>query len=58
MKLGAKRSGLLVFNVQLDIDMAELATWSPERIKALMDGLAQVIKARDGDGATPPPTKR
>lgn len=39
-------AGALKFNIGINVDMAELATWSPERITAFFSGMAQVIAAK------------
>lgn len=36
------------FDVSLRVDMAEFATWSPDRIKAFFNGLATVLSAKAG----------
>ena len=43
--------GGVQFDVSINIDMADLAQWSPDRIAAFMEGLAKVIAAK-GSSAT------
>lgn len=38
--------GALDLNIRINVDMAELAKWSPDRITAFMSGLAQVLAAK------------
>jgi len=38
--------GAVNFNVSVRIDMAEFATWKPERIAAFFNGMAQVLAAK------------
>ena len=35
--------------VNIEVDMAEVATWRPERITAFFSGLAAVVAARQDD---------
>jgi len=44
---GGRASGNSVqFNVEVHVDMAEVATWAPDRITAFFAGIAQVIAAK------------
>ncbi|MGE0273770.1 MAG: hypothetical protein AB7H88_18485 [Vicinamibacterales bacterium] len=36
------------FNINVDVSMTELGSWSPERITALFAGIAQVMAAKSG----------
>lgn len=38
--------GAVQFKVDVSVDMAEFATWSPDRISAFFSGLAEVLKAK------------
>lgn len=38
--------GLVQFGVSVRVDMAELSTWSPDRIAAFFGGIAQVLAAK------------
>lgn len=38
--------GMLRFNVDVNVDMREFASWSPERISAFWAGIAQVLAAK------------
>jgi hypothetical protein len=42
--------GGVAFNVRLQVEMSELATWSPERITAFFAGIAQVLAAKGTSG--------
>ena len=38
--------GGVTFNVNVQVDMAEFATWRPERISAFFRGIAEVLAAK------------
>lgn len=40
--------GGVQFSVDVNVDMKEIATWSPERINAFFAGIAQVLAAKGG----------
>lgn len=42
----AQPSGVVQFGVSVKVDMAELSTWSAERITAFFGGIAQVLAAK------------
>lgn len=42
--------GAIQFSVNIDVDMAEIAKWRPDRITAFFGGLAAVVAAKKGDG--------
>jgi hypothetical protein len=45
--------GSMRFQVDIRVDMAEVATWKPERIAAFFNGMAQVLAAKRGtDGSS------
>jgi hypothetical protein len=39
-------AGGVTFNVDVSVDMAEFATWRPERIQAFFRGIAEVLAAK------------
>jgi len=44
----------VAFDVRLQVDMAEMATWSPDRITAFFGGIAAVLAAKNAsENATP-----
>lgn len=40
--------GAIHFNVSVKVEMAELATWPPQRINAFFNGIAAVMRAKAG----------
>jgi hypothetical protein len=45
--------GSISLAVNIEVDMAEVATWRPERIAAFFSGLAAVVAAKRGEGHNP-----
>jgi hypothetical protein len=43
-----KPLGGVQFSIAIDVDIAELSTWSPDRLTAFFSGLAAVIAAKEG----------
>ena len=42
--------GAISLNVSIDVNMAEISSWRPDRITAFFSGLAMVVAAKKGDG--------
>lgn len=38
------------FHASIRLDAAELEKWHPDRLKALFEGMAQVLAAQNADG--------
>lgn len=45
----AETVGMVRLHIDLKLDVSQLATWTPERISALFDGIAQVQGAVKGE---------
>lgn len=45
---GNSASGRIQINVSVDVDMAELSSWQPDRLSAFFSGIAQVLAAKKG----------
>ncbi|MGJ4992902.1 hypothetical protein ACQR0Z_00695 [Bradyrhizobium sp. HKCCYLS3077] len=43
------RHGAINFQIAVDVDLAEMRDWTPERIAAFFSGIAQVIAAKNRD---------
>ena len=43
-----ERQGTIHFNVNFDIDLAEMKEWPPARIAQFFRGITTAIKAREG----------
>ena len=46
--VSATSPGAIAFSVAVNIDMADLLGWEPDRIKELFDGIAKVLSAQSG----------
>jgi hypothetical protein len=42
------------FNIDVSVDMAEIASWGPDRITAFFEGVAKVLAAKSGGERNPP----
>ena len=47
-RFAKSNAGGVQFNVDVNVDMAEFSSWSPDRIAAFFSGIAQVLAAKSG----------